>query len=175
MSGLIQDPESGVLSLIPYSNELQAVLSDGFTTEVSPAAATWWRQAASCLERGRLLTFDYGLAADDFFLPQRANGTLRAYHRHQLSTDVLENVGEQDLTAHVNFTALQSAGEYVGLKTEGLQSQTEFLTRIAGQAWKPEAGFGQWTPERTRQFQTLTHPDLLGRPFKVLIQSRRPF
>ena len=97
------------------------------------------------MERGRLLTFDYGLTAEEFFAPQRENGTLRAYHRHQLSRDVLANPGEQDLTAHVNFTAIQPAGEAAGLKTESLQTQAQFLTGIAQRAWKDERAFGPWT------------------------------
>jgi SAM-dependent MidA family methyltransferase len=151
---------------------LLAVLPDGFTTETSPAAAVWWRQAAGSLTCGRLLAFDYGLSAGEFLLPQRANGTLRAYHRHRLTADVLANVGEQDITAHVNFTALQSAGESVGLETEGLLPQADFLTRIAARTWTPESGFGEWTSNRTRQFQALTHPEHLGRRLQVLIQSR---
>src|SRR5205807_8634557 len=62
--------------------KLLDVLPDGFTTEVSPAASEWWRQAANSLGRGRLLAIDYGLEADEFFAPERAQGTLRGYHRH---------------------------------------------------------------------------------------------
>jgi SAM-dependent MidA family methyltransferase len=152
---------------------LLSALPDNFTTEFSPAAAAWWLQAASSLKRGHLLTFDYSLSAEEFFLPHRANGTLRAYHRHRLSDDLLANVGQQDLTAHVNSTALQQSGEQAGLKTEGLLSQAEFLTPIAGSTWKPGSDFGEWTANRKRQFQTLTHPEHLGRAFKVLWQSRR--
>jgi SAM-dependent MidA family methyltransferase len=76
------------------------------------------------------------------------------------------------LTAHVNFSAIARAGERADLVTEGLWSQAEFLTGIARATWEPGSGFGEWTPARVRQFQTLTHPDHLGRPFKVLVQRR---
>ncbi len=152
--------------------ELLEILPDRFTTEICPAAENWWREAARALRHGRLLTIDYGLSAEEFFAPQRADGTLRAYHRHRLSGDVLANVGEQDLTAHVNFTAIQSAGEAVGLRTEILQTQARFLTDIAGRAWTEGSGFGPWTPDHTRQFQTLTHPEHLGRAFRVLVQTK---
>jgi SAM-dependent MidA family methyltransferase len=151
---------------------LLKVLPDGFTTEIGSAAAAWWREAAGWLRRGRLLTLDYGLSAEEFFAPHRAQGTLRAYHRHRLSDNVLANVGEQDITAHVNFTAIQSAGEAAGLKTTEFMSQAQFLTGIARRAWNVADGWGQWTPEQTRQFQTLVHPEHLGRPFRVLVQSR---
>ncbi len=152
--------------------ELLAVLPDGFTTEIAPAATAWWRQAAGSLRHGRLLTLDYGLTAEQFFSPSRADGTVRAYHRHQASGDLLAQPGQQDLTAHVNFTALTAAGEAGGLRTEGLFSQTQFLTRIVEKTWTPDARFGEWTPARVRQFQTLTHPEHLGRPFRALLQTR---
>jgi len=152
--------------------ELLAVLPDGFTTEVCPAAEQWWHAAAAQLERGRLLTFDYGLADEEFFAPHRADGTLRAYHCHRVSDDVLANPGEQDLTAHINIAAIQRSGEVVGLRTEVVTTQAQFLTGIAGRAWKEGSGFGIWTEAHTREFQTLTHPEHLGRAFRVLVQAR---
>lgn len=152
--------------------ELLEVLPDGFTTEVCPAAEAWWREAASVLQWGKLLTIDYGLTAQDLFTPARKEGTLRAYHRHRLSADLLSNPGEQDLTAHVNFTAIQSVGEAAGLKTELFQNQAGFLTPIAERAWQPDSRFGSWSTKHTRQFQTLTHPEHLGRAFHVLVQTR---
>ncbi len=152
--------------------ELLAVLPDGFTTEVCPAAEQWWRQAASVLEWGKLLTLDYGLRADEFFEPQRKEGTLRAYRRHRVIGDVLAHSAEQDITAHVNFTSLQTAGEVAGLRTDTLVTQTQFLTEIAARSWNNGSSLETWSPERRRQFQTLTHPEHLGRSFRVLIQSR---
>lgn len=152
---------------------LLEVLPDGFTIEVCPAAVEWWRQAASVLEWGKLVAIDYGLTAEELFAPERSEGTLRAYYRHQASRDVLARPGEQDLTAHVNFSAIQGVGEGAGLETEALQTQAKFLTGIAAGIWQGETAFGPWTPAHTRQFQTLTHPDHLGRAFRVLVQSRR--
>lgn len=172
----MSDAENRVLPAAlwpPEYEKLFAVLPDGFTTEVCPTATTWWRSAAEVLQRGRLLAIDYGLDAEDFFTPERSDGTLRAYQHHQLSRDLLASPGEQDITAHVNFTAVQQAGEAVGLKTEALVSQGKFLTQIAERTWKQPEVFGEWTTARTRQFQTLTHPEHLGRPFRVLVQSRQ--
>jgi SAM-dependent MidA family methyltransferase len=155
------------------SNKLLEVLPDGFSLEVCPAATRWWRQAAESLESGKLVTLDYGLTADDLLMPERKGGTLRAYYQHRRSGEVLERPGEQDITAHVNFTAIRAAGEAAGLKTEAFQTQAQFLTGIASRMWQGEGAGGEpWTPERTRQFQTLTHPEHLGRPFRALVQSR---
>jgi SAM-dependent MidA family methyltransferase len=152
--------------------QLACALPDGFTTEVGLAAAQWWRDAARLLECGRLLAFDYGLAADELFAPQRSSGTLRAYRRHHLTTQLLAHPGHQDLTAHVNFSAIQHAGEAAGLRTEAYVSQAQFLTGVAAGAWRSGSEFGPWTEARTRQFQTLTHPEHLGRAFRVLMQTR---
>jgi len=151
---------------------LAAHLPDGFTVEFSTAAADWWRKAAASLQTGKLLTIDYGDTAAELLTPQRHFGTLRAYSRHRVTNDVLANPGGQDLTAHVNFMQLRSVAEAAGLVTDAFLTQSQFLTRILEKASQNADGFGEWTPARTRQWQTLTHPEHLGRPFRVLIQSR---
>ena len=153
------------------SSELEAVLPDGYTIEISPAAEEWWRAAAGVLSRGKLLAIDYGFTADEQFSPSRLNGTLRAYYRHQVTDDILANPGEQDLTAHVNFSAIQQAGEITGLQTELFCGQPQFLTGVVEKIFK-QSTFGEWGTKQTRQFQTLTHPEHLGRAFRVLVQSR---
>lgn len=153
---------------------LLAVLPDGFVLELAPGAADWWGQAARALRQGWLLTFDYGLTALERLDPGRAQGTLRAYAGHRLVPDVLANPGGQDLTAPINFTQLQRAGEAAGLRTEGLFTQAEFLTRILTRGIPPgwADASSPWTPAEVRQFQALTHPDHLGRAFRVLVQGR---
>jgi SAM-dependent MidA family methyltransferase len=172
---------------------LREVLPDGYTVEISPAAQNWWREAAGVLERGRLMTMDYGLSADELFSPSRPHGTLRAYFRQHVADDILANAGEQDITAHVNFSAIQAVGESAGLTTEIFLTQSQFLTRILDRIAKDKS-FGElvaskppvspksneggsedgWNTSRTRQFQTLTHPEHLGRTFRALIQFKGP-
>jgi SAM-dependent MidA family methyltransferase len=150
--------------------QLESVLPDNYTIETSPAAENWWHAAAGTLERGKLLTIDYGLTDDELFSPARTKGTLRAYFRHHPSDDLLANAGEQDLTAHVNFSAIQKAGEEAGLKTENFCTQPQFLTRILAKT-RQDKNFGEWNASRARQFQTLTHPEHPGRAFRILVQS----
>jgi SAM-dependent MidA family methyltransferase len=161
---VIQDSE------LDLPSELLEILPDNYTAEISEPAKKWWRDAANILQRGKLLTFDYGFTSDEQFSPARTNGTLRAYFRHHFADDILANVGEQDLTAHVNFSAIQKIGEKTGLKTDLFSTQTKFLTQILEKTLK-EKSF-DWNSARARQFQTLTHPEHLGRAFKVLVQSR---
>jgi SAM-dependent MidA family methyltransferase len=146
-------------------NDLAAVLPEGFQIEASPAATQWWGAAARKLNSGKLVTIDYGGEWHDLMAPHRVGGTLRSYRGHQIVEDVLAHSGEQDITAHVNFSEIKRAGELEGLRTELFTSQARFLTPLVGQ-------LANWAPARSREFQTLTHPDHLGRAFKVLVQSR---
>lgn len=152
--------------------EVLAVLPDGFTTEFCPLANQWWHQAANALKSGKLITLDYGLTAEEFFAPQRKEGTLRAYFRHHQSADLLANSGEQDITANVNFTAIRETGEKAGLTTETFVTQAQFLTEIFATMSRDNRLQSQWTSNQVRQFQTLTHPEHLGHSFRVLVQSR---
>ena len=154
---------------LPFS--LLEVLPDNYTIEISPAAENWWREAAGIFACGKLLAIDYGFTAEEQFSPARVNGTLRTYHRHRVSDDLLAQPGEQDLTAHVNFSAIQKAGEEAGLKTESFSTQPQFLTRILQKA-VTETPFASLDAKQIRQFQTLTHPEHLGHAFRVLVQSR---
>lgn len=169
-----RDGERGTFINLPSSifhlpSSLLEVLPDGYTIETSPAAESWWREAAGVLAHGKLVAIDYGFTGDEQFSPSRTNGTLRAYFRHHVSDDLLANVGEQDLTAHVNFSAIQKAGEAAGLRTEFFGAQTKFLTEILKtQSAIPNSQFAI----SPRQFQTLTHPEHLGRALRVLVQSR---
>jgi SAM-dependent MidA family methyltransferase len=158
-------------SILHLPSSLLAVLPDGYVIEDSPAAENWWRAAAGILSHGKMLAIDYGFGSDEQFSPSRLNGTLRAYHRHHVSDDLLAQPGEQDLTAHVNFSAIQKAGEEAGLQTETFCTQPQFLTRILQKA-VTDKSFASLDAKQVRQFQTLTHPEHLGRAFRVLVQSR---
>jgi SAM-dependent MidA family methyltransferase len=152
--------------------KLLDVLPDGFTTELCPQAEQWWSAAGRILHRGRLMTIDYGLTLEELLAPERKEGTLRAYRKHRLSSGPLANPGEQDLTAHVNFTALQKQGEDAGLKTEIFTPQSRFLTGILAKMRSRQRTPDNWDSGKVRQFQTLTNPVHLGQSFRVLVQSR---
>jgi len=153
---------------------LEAVLPDGFVRERSPAAVAWWDGASEALREGCLIAFDYGLEAEEFLTPARADGTLRAYRRHRVSGDPLSLPGEADLTAHVDFSAVAEAGLRRGLSTWHRESQSRFLIRILQAVQREPEQFPAWTPARVRAFQTLTHPEHFGRGFRVLVQGRTP-
>ncbi len=138
----------------------------------SPQAEHWWSDAAQLLHCGKVLTFDYGFLEEEQAKEAGTQGTIRGYHKHQLTSDILANPGEQDLTAHVNFSNLQRIGEKAGLRTETIETQERFLSKLLSQAWNDKAVSGKWTAGQSRQFQTLIHPEHLGTRFRVLLQGR---
>jgi SAM-dependent MidA family methyltransferase len=153
--------------------ELAKQLPDGFVIERSPAAERWWSDAARGLREGWLMTIDYGSTQDDLRQSGRTAGTLRAYRNHSLADNPLADPGEQDLTAHVNWSAIQQAGEDAGLDTVELTDQSRYLTRILARAVEADSGRWQLSPKQVRQFQMLTHPQHLGRKFQALVQYRK--
>ncbi|HLZ25564.1 MAG TPA: SAM-dependent methyltransferase [Ktedonobacterales bacterium] len=103
---------------------------DGWRAEISLDAILWMREVAALLRRGFALTIDYGDTARRLYTPDRYRGTLAVYSRHQMGGDPLVHPGSQDLTAHVNFTALIEAGRAARLRLAGLTTQGELLRRL---------------------------------------------
>jgi SAM-dependent MidA family methyltransferase len=105
-------------------------LAEGDRIEISPAAAAWFASAARGLRRGYAIVIDYGYPAAELYRAHRLAGTVRAHREHTVSDDPFAYVGEQDLTAHVNFSALRRAGERAGLTFAGQTNQGAFLASL---------------------------------------------
>jgi SAM-dependent MidA family methyltransferase len=105
-------------------------LADGDAIDVSPAAAAWFAGVGHGLARGYALVLDYGYPARELYRTHRLAGTVRGYHAHAVTDDPFRRVGAQDLTAHVDFTALQRAGETAGLRLAGFTTQGAFLASL---------------------------------------------
>ena len=103
---------------------------EGYCTEVNLAALDWLATLAERLRSGYLLTIDYGYEAQRFYHPSRSGGTLQCYTRHAHHNDPYWLPGQQDLTAHVDFSALQHWGEQQGLQTLGFTRQSLFLMAL---------------------------------------------
>jgi SAM-dependent MidA family methyltransferase len=104
-------------------------LQPGQPAEVCLAVDPWVADAGASLERGELLLIDYGYPADELYDPDRGS-TLRAYHRHRVHADPLIGIGRQDLTAHVDLTAVERAAAAAGLTAIGRTSQARFLAAL---------------------------------------------
>lgn len=102
----------------------------GYRTEVNLAALDWLQSLAGKLGRGYILTIDYGYPASRYHSPSRCQGTLQCYYQHSHHDDPYRYLGQQDITAHVNFTALERQGDRSGLTTLGLTQQALFLMAL---------------------------------------------
>lgn len=161
----ISDP-----ALAAEAEKLPQDLPEGFVTEVNLAALQWMRGIASSGVSGTICIADYGLDAEEFWAPSRADGTVRRYANHQMDGEVLTELGECDLTAQVNFSRLIEEATVAGLTVGSYQDQSRFLTHLAADWLRSLDGRPPDADTRAalRQFQTLTHPSLMGRSFRVL-------
>lgn len=142
---------------------------EGFTAEIRTDAAPWIQTLSQKVQQGMILTLDYGMSATELYHPSRSSGTLMALSRHAPSPDPLKDPGEQDLTAHVNFTELIEEGNKSGLANLGLSDFSGALIRLA----TPLLHDNQSMPEKwIRNFNHLTHPAFFGKSHRVLIQGK---
>ncbi len=107
---------------------------EGWRAEINLDAPGWMERCAQVLRRGYLLTIDYGEKARALYTPERRRGTLLCYYRHQANERPLARPGEQDITAHVNFSALIEEGRRHGLRLNAYATQREWLERMGLQA-----------------------------------------
>jgi SAM-dependent MidA family methyltransferase len=105
-------------------------LTEGYRGELNLAMEDWTGQLSRVLDRGFILTIDYGQLATDLYSPQNAQGTLVCYNRHVVSSDPYQHIGQQDITCQVDFTSLMRMGDRHGLTTVGYALQSQFLTNL---------------------------------------------
>ncbi len=151
-------------------------LKEGQQAEVSLSACDWIADAARRLERGFVLTVDYGYEARVLYGERFPHGTLLAYRNHRVSEDYYAAPGEQDLTAHVNFTALDLWGNDSRLERVGIVPQSRFLLALGrGNEFADLFDAGQSETDRLRaqmQLSSLLHPEGMGETFQVFIQRK---
>lgn len=162
-------------------NLAQDVYKDMYRSEVNLAALDWLSTVAERLHRGYLLTIDYGYTASRYYSPARSRGTLQCYYHHQHHDNPYINIGHQDITAHVDFTALERWGEGCGLHSVGFTQQGLFLMALGlgeriialstnGQAIVEAQGLSVLLQRREALHQLISPMGLGG--FGVLVQSK---
>lgn len=110
-----------------YFRDAGVQLESGYTTEVNLRIRSWLRDMEAVLETGFVFTIDYGYPADEYYSVDRNRGTLLCYRNHEFGEDPYTNIGDQDMTSHVNFSSVKRWGEEIGLKALGYCSQGTFL------------------------------------------------
>ncbi|HEY1582493.1 MAG TPA: SAM-dependent methyltransferase [Chthoniobacterales bacterium] len=140
----------------------------GYETEINLAALDWITILAGKLQRGVVLTADYGLPRHEFYAPSRRSGTLQCYGEHRVLPSLLERVGQSDLTTHVEWTSLAEQAEESGLQLAGFTDQHHFLTGLLS----THPALASAGAEKSRALQTLIHPEFLGMKFQFLGLTR---
>jgi SAM-dependent MidA family methyltransferase len=151
---------------------LDITLSEGQLADINTDARQWIRRIGASLDRGYHLAIDYGYQDREFYA--RPRGTLMCYWRHQAVEDPYLRIGEQDITAHVNFSDLIREGAAVGLTTEEFKTQMDFLVQL-GVLKELEALMPADTAEaiqRVMAVKKLVLPGGMGERFKVLVQRK---
>lgn len=150
---------------------------EGNRAEVNLVAPGWMRRVGEGIEKGFVLTIDYGYPSGELYAPHRRAGTLMCYHQHQADDNPFEGVGEKDITAHIDFGALQKAGSEAGLVSLWFGEQYRFLLGLGffEELVRMEAAASDEREARALRLtlKNLIMPDAgMGETFKVLVQGK---
>ena len=148
----------------------QLNLPDGYTSEINLNAEAWIKSIADIIDQGLVLIFDYGYPQHEYYLPERQQGTLMCHYRHRAHDDPFAFVGLQDITSHVDFTAMAEAADSAGLSVLGYTSQAAFLmaSGLNELAAKSDPEKIEQHLTMTNQIKKLTLPSEMGELFKVI-------
>jgi SAM-dependent MidA family methyltransferase len=143
---------------------------EGYCAEIPPLLVKWVGEACSRLAAGIFLVIDYGGTSSELYSAERCAGTLRAYRQHRQMANVLASPGEQDLTAHVNFSPIIATGERCGLRLREYTDQHHYMVKLGQRRFFQEM---EQTPSAKllREYKTLMHPVTMGSVFKVLLMA----
>ena len=169
--GELSDPR-----ISTYFQWMKLALEEGQKAEVNLLALDWMEQVGRSLQKGFVLTIDYGYVANELYAPYRRDGTLLCYFQHRASDNPYERLGKQDITSHVNFTSLIEKGEEMGLKCTGLVPQYRFLIGLGILQEMEAIGKELSSIDGLKLRLSLKHlmePEAgMGEVFKVLIQHK---
>lgn len=172
--GFVEILRPASTALKDYLRQLQVALPRGFRTEINLEAVDWIRSVSAALQRGFVITIDYGSSSSGLY--DKSAGTLVCYHQHQVNHSPYQWIGEQDITSHVNFSALDHWGRQHGLEHCGFTSQTRFLQGLGLNRRLQQLEALAGVPDQRahdvafRQLYTLLVD--MGSKFKVLIQRK---
>jgi len=158
-----------------YLNELEVVLQKEFRTEINLQATDWMKEIGSSLQRGFVITIDYGFPSFELYSSRRRQGTLLCYHKHRINGCPYDNIGTQDITAHINFSALHHWGLKNGLEFSGFVNQAYFLLALGLVDHLREiekSGNHNYEDNRKKAFLINSLLMDMGTKLKILIQHK---
>lgn len=167
-------PAEGAVLEAARALAVEVPASGSYDSEIGLVAPAWIRLVARALERGAILIADYGFPAREYYHPQRSAGTLACHYRHRMHGDPFYLPGLQDITAHVDFSALARAGAAGGLEVLGFASQAQFLVNcgITGLLEREDPADARRYLPVASAVQKLLAPSEMGELFKFLALGR---
>ena len=146
----------------------------GYETEINLNIGPWLQSLSNILSKGLVLLVDYGYHREEFYQPARVMGTLRCHYQHRAHQNPFFYPGLQDITAHVDFTAVAEAGFDAGFKIAGYTTQANFLmgSGLLEMSVDAEADIGKQI-KTAQQIKTLAMPDEMGENFKVIALTKQ--
>ncbi|MCD1261524.1 SAM-dependent methyltransferase [Paenibacillus athensensis] len=164
-------------ALLAHADALGVAWREGQQAEFNLAAAEWVRRVGRRIRSGQLIVIDYGDVSAELYAAHRQLGTLMCYRRHQASADALVYAGEQDVTAHVNFSVCLAAAADAGFSPTRLQTQREFLVELGILGKLQDAHDPNPFSEkarRNRAIRQLLLSDQMSELFKVMTAYKHP-
>lgn len=164
-------PNSNVV--FDYLKEFSVKLPMGYRTEINLRIKDWLRNISDILSEGFILTIDYGYPSRDYYSHERNRGTLLCYYKHQTTENPYINIGEQDMTAHVNFSSVRKWGEEFGFETLGFCQQGIYLVSLGIDEMIQE--LAQTSKDYlfdVAKIKKLILPGTIGETHKVIIQYK---
>jgi len=161
--------------LIDYFTALNVQLPKGFRTEINLEAISWIKEISQYLQKGYVITIDYGTLSSELYSSHRRNGTLLCFKKHHQNENPYQFIGEQDITTHTNFSALRHWGAEYGLEYCGLVDQANFLLALGIKEYQNQILMSkQHNLELAIQESIINYRLLMdmGTKFKVLIQKK---
>ena len=163
------DDEVSNPALKDYLETNKIYLKDGQSCEVNLGAVGWLRHVTEKVDKGFIVTIDYGDETDGIIHRNNTENTVRCYYKHNVNRDYYKRLGEQDITSHVNFTNLMNAGRLLGLEVTGFAKQSHYLIAL-GILERLNSVANDI--ETILKVKNLIHPEGMGEVFKVLIQHK---
>lgn len=152
--------------------ELAEPFPEGYESEINSAADGWLRSISEFLASGLVLLIDYGYTRREFYHQQRNTGTLMCHYQHRAHPDAMSLIGLQDITAHVDFTALAEVAVENGLSVAGYTTQAHFLLSLGIEQQVANVTDVNEQIKMTQQIKQLVLPSEMGELFKVIALTR---
>ncbi len=173
--GINKDQLSWTLSDTIFKNpkiKLPSDVDEGYTTEINPRAMAWVDSLYDALDEALVLLIDYGMHRDEYFHPQRLDGTLRCYYQHKASDNPFVHIGKQDITTSVNFSDIADQAKSSGFQVAGYATQALFLIALGIDDYLLAEEDENRCITLAQQIKQLVLPSAMGESFKVLALSK---